>query len=247
MAVYYAGNGSLRMTKGVAQRRMFFMLSTVAAPLSLSSTKIRTIKISKNGGVPAAASGAVTRLASGWAYITFTANDLNTSGNLMVESLSSLGTSRAVWVDHVIPASGPGQITASEVWSYTTRILTSGAVVADSVWVETVRTLTSAAVTWTAGTRTLTSAGVTWSAGTRTLTSGANVWAAAITEVTGVPAAAPTAKAAMGFMYVTTRNKRVTTATGDKVYNSASAVIAKATLTATQTSFTKAKYVTATA
>ena len=124
------------------------------------------------------------------------------------------------------------------------------------VWSAATRTLTSAGVAGTAAARTLTSGATVgnsvWVSTTRTLTSGGNVassvWSKTITEVTGVPAAAPAAKASLGFLYVSARNKRITTATGDKIHNSASTLIARAALsyvTGTQT-FTKAKYSTAT-
>lgn len=95
---------------------------------------------------------------------------------------------------------------------------------------------------WVRSPRTLTSAGVVWTAGTKTLTSAGVVWTANQTELGAVPAAAPQSGQAMMFLYMSARNKRTTTATGDKIHTSATAVIATAPLSATSMVFTKNKY-----
>lgn len=151
-----------------------------------------------------------------------------------------------------------GATVASSVWASTTRILTSGA----AVWAAGTKVLTSGAVMWTAGTRTLTSGdtvassvwvdttrtltsgSIIWSAATRTLSSGGAVWDAVETEQASVPAAAPALGAALQFMYQGLRNKRVTTATADKIHTSATGVAGTAAVsfvTGTST-FTKNKY-----
>jgi hypothetical protein len=80
---------------------------------------------------------------------------------------------------------GGGGSSASTIWAYATRTLTSGATVRASVWGATgTRTLTSGGTVWVAAGRTLTSAGTTWTAGSRTLTA---------TGVTAIAAAVPTA------------------------------------------------------
>lgn len=131
---------------------------------------------------------------------------------------------------------------AATTWTAGTRTLTSGATAAASVWVSSTRTLTSAGVAWSAGTRTLTSAGAAWSAGTRTLTSGAAVLNGTVSELGALPAPSPQLRQAMGLIYVATRNTRMTSATGDKIHNSATAVLFTAPLSASSTVFTKGKY-----
>jgi hypothetical protein len=148
----------------------------------------------------------------------------------------------------------------ARVWVQTARTLTSAGV----AWSAAARTLTSAAVVWTAAARGLTSkvgfalttgqhdaiGARAWAPATRTLTSGGNVassvWGRSLTDVTGAPAGSA-AGTKLSYIYVGARYKRVTTATGDKLHSAASAVIAKAPISASSTVFTRGKFVTATA
>lgn len=215
----------------------------LAIVTTLKASTVTALKIRKHTAtVVVSATGAnMFHVSDGHYYVPMTTTHTNTLGHLRLY-VRATGTVKALpmWQDfHVVPAN-----VFDSLVSGTARLNT---ITVSGVWNATTRTLTSGLVMWSVAARTLTSAGNVWTAGARTLTSGANVWAAAITEVTGVPAASPVASKALGFVYVATRNKRITTATGDKVHNSASSVIAKATLTASTTIFTKAKYVTATA
>ena len=141
----------------------------------------------------------------------------------------------------------------TRVWANGTRILTSGA----AVWAAGTKVLTSGGVVWTAGTRSLTDkagfalttgqhdsiATRAWAASARTLTSGAVITTAALTEQASVPAAAPTLGAAIQWNYQAIRNKRITTATADKIHTSATAVAGTAVLSfVTGGTFTKGKY-----
>ena len=144
------------------------------------------------------------------------------------------------------------------VWTAGTRTLTSGGILASGVWNYPTRLLTSGAAVWAAGTKALTDkanftlttgqhdaiATRAWAASSRTLTSGGTLITAALTELAAVPAAAPQLGQAIMMVYQATRNKRITTATSDKVHTSATAVVGTAALSyvsGTQT-FTRGKY-----
>ena len=163
---------------------------------------------------------------------------------------------------------------AGVVWTAAARGLTSKVGFAlttgqhDSIgtraWAVAARTLTSAGVVWTAAARGLTSkvgfALTTgqhdsigtrgWAVAARTLTSGGNVassvWGRTQAELTAVPTATAAAGTRLMFLYMGARNFHTTTATGDKIHNSASVGFAKAPLSASTTAFTKGKYVTVT-
>jgi len=226
---------------------------TVANSVWAAGTKVLTSGLVVANSVWAAAARTLTSAGTTW-----TAGTRTLTSGLTVANSVWVGTTRTL-------------TSAATTWTAGTRTLTSGLTAANSVWAAGSRTLTSAGTTWTAAARTLTgfsftvSAVVTnktgytlttgqhdaigaraWAQTIRTLTSGGAVWAGAITEVTGAPGAAPTARKAMGWVYVTAAFHRQTTATQDRVYNSSSVVIARATLSASSTVFTRLKYVTAT-
>lgn len=171
-------------------------------------------------------------------YSLTTGNNDTIGTRVWASSTRLLTSGAAVW------AAGTKVLTSGGVmWTAGTRILTSGA----AVWAAGTKVLTSGGVVWSAGTRTLTSGGTVansvWAGSTRTLTSGAILITAALTEQSSVPAAAPTLGAAIQWNYQAIRNKRITTATADKMHTSATAVAGTAALSyvsGTQT-FTKGK------
>src|SRR5262245_17206788 len=183
------------------------------------------------------------------------------AGSVWVSSTRTLTSAGTTWTAGTRTLTS-GSTVAGSVWVAAARTLTSAA----TTWTAAARTLTSAAVVWTAGTRSLTDeagfalttgqhdaiASRVWVTTARTITSGAaaadSVWARTQAEATGVPTATAAAGARLQFVYMSARNKRVTNATGDKVHNSASVVIAKANLSYVSgtSTFTKGKYATAT-
>lgn len=68
------------------------------------------------------------------------------------------------------------------------------------------------------------------------------IWAQAMTELGAVPAANASALAALTFMFMSIRNKRVTTTTSDTISNDAGATIATAAISDSGTVFTKEEY-----
>ncbi len=185
-----------------------------------------------------------SRLLTSGAVMWTAAGRTLSSGSVVWSAATRTLTSGGAPATSVWAAATRTLTSGSIVWSAATRTLTSGGAPATSVWAAATRTLTSGAVAWTAAGRTLSSGQIVWNAATRILTSGGAVWDANLTELAVLPGAAPTSDQSIMLLYQGLRNKRITTATADKIHTSATAVVATAVVsfvTGTQT-FTKNKY-----
>jgi hypothetical protein len=234
---------------------LFTTVKATGSPAALVSGAARTIKNGLASGLHATgvtltqSAGSITGLNK---VVVLTSGTLYGSGNydIILSTGSADGKNlrgyligsfsiKARFPNRTL-VTGQHDAIGTRAWAATTRVLTSGA----AVWAAGTKVLTSGGVVWTAGARTLTSGGVAWTAAARTLTSGAILTTAKLTEQASPPTASgPTVGSAIMWNFQAIRNKRVTTATTDKMHGSTGGVVGTATLVfATAGTFTKGKY-----
>ena len=236
------------------------------AVTTLKASTVTALRILKHGSLASVVGTTVTgrtftHKSDGYYTLSLLSGDVNTYGHLTAYVRASGAVKAlAMWQKfQVVPtniydshASGTskqnvGTLSSGlSVWAVAARTLTSGGAPATSVWAAAARTLSSAGVVWTAAARGLTSKVGYALTSAQHDSIGARAWQTTITAVTGAPGASPVAASALGWVYVASRNKRITTATADKIHSGVSVGIAKAPISATSLVFTRGKYLAVT-
>jgi len=209
----------------------------VQTAITTTGTAKRIIKHLATAAVTV--TGAITHISVGHYRMTLGTGHTGTLGHLTLAITATAGTNKSLpmWQRYVVV---PTNVFDS---------LVSGGdkLQADAVTVATGQQDAIGARVWATATRALTDkAGFSLVSGQHD-SIGARTWQTTIAQVTGAPVTASgTAALKLGFVYVAARNKRITTATGDKIHNSVSVGIAKAPITAGTGTFTRGKYVSVT-
>ncbi len=85
------------------------------------------LQISKDGGAPATLSNVPVQIGNGWYYIDLTQTEMNADLVLLsIHNSASAGAMCNISIQTNVTFNTTGSVSASDVWAYATRTLTSG-------------------------------------------------------------------------------------------------------------------------